>query len=440
MIYASTTDVLSWGRIVRTPQRVVVPRYRDELPKAIGTAPSGLALAVGSRRSYGDTVFNSAGGLVDMRPLDRLIAFDVERGTLRAEAGITLSEIMRFAVPRGFFVPVSPGTRFVTLGGAIANDVHGKNHHRAGTFGRHVSALGLVRSDGTCEIGPETGSDIFAATVGGLGLTGIIEWAEIKLQRIGSAYLDVEILPFSNLEQFWKLADDSAVTHEHTVAWIDCTAKGRRAGRGIFSRGNWCLEGPLDAHEDRQSLAVPMEAPSGLLNRFTVSLFNRVYYGAQKRKAGKLHQHYTTFFHPLDSIRAWNRLYGRRGFWQYQCVVPRSSMRGSISGLLREIARSGQGSFLAILKTCGDLPSPGLLSFPMEGATLALDFPSRGPSTLNLLSRLDDIVRQAGGRLYAAKDGRITKDMWKACYPMLKRFAPYVDPHMTSDFWRRVSA
>lgn len=440
MIYASTTDVLSWGRIVRTPQRVVVPRFRDELPKAIGAAPSGLTLAVGLRRSYGDTVFNSAGGLVDMRPLDRLIAFDVEQGTLRAEAGITLSEIMRFAVPRGFFVPVTPGTRFVTLGGAIANDVHGKNHHRVGTFGRHVSALGLVRSDGARVIGPDTESDLFAATVGGLGLTGIIEWAEIKLQRISSAYIDVETLAFANLEQFWKLADASAVTHEHTVAWIDCTAKGRRAGRGIFSRGNWCDEGPLDAHEDRQSLVVPMEAPSCLLNRFTVGVFNHLYYGTQKRKAGKLRQHYTTFFHPLDSIGTWNRLYGRRGFWQYQCVVPKSSMREAIPELLGEIAHSGQGSFLAILKTCGDIPSPGLLSFPMEGATLALDFPNRRQSTLKLLSRLDDIVKHGGGRLYAAKDGRVPKDMWNACYPTLERFAPHVDPHMASDFWRRVSA
>jgi FAD/FMN-containing dehydrogenase len=440
MIYASTTDVLSWGRVVRTPQRVVVPRFRDELPKAIGAAPSGLTLAVGLRRSYGDTVFNSAGGLVDMRPLDRLMSFDGEQRALRAEAGITLSEIMRFAVPRGLFVPVTPGTRFVTLGGAIANDVHGKNHHRTGTFGRHVAALGLVRSDGARVIGPDTDADLFAATVGGLGLTGIIEWAEIKLQPISSAYIDVEILPFANLEQFWKLADASVVTHEHTVAWIDCTAKGPRAGRGIFSRGNWCEKGALDAHEDRQSLVVPMEAPSWLLNRFTVGVFNRLYYAAQKRKVGELRQHYTSFFHPLDSIGTWNRLYGRRGFWQYQCVVPQASMRDAIPELLCEIACSGQGSFLAVLKTCGDIPSPGLLSFPMEGATLALDFPNRRQSTLKLLSRLDAIVKHAGGRLYAAKDGRVPKEMWNAGYPMLQRFAPHVDPHMASDFWTRVSA
>jgi FAD/FMN-containing dehydrogenase len=439
MIYASTTDVLSWGRIVRSPQRVAVPRFRDELPDAIGDAPAGSTLAVGLRRSYGDTTFNSAGGLIDMRALDRLIAFDTDRGRLRAEAGISLSEIMRFVVPRGFFVAVTPGTRFVTLGGAIANDVHGKNHHRAGTFGRHVTALGLVRSDQTSVIGPEIGADLFAATVGGLGLTGIIAWAEIKLQRIGSAYLDAETLPFANLDEFWQLAEQSAETHEHTVAWIDCTATGRRSGRGIFSRGNWCAEGPLDTHQDRHRIAVPCEAPSGLLNGITVGLFNRVYFAAQKRKAGKLRQHYTTFFHPLDSIGTWNLLYGRQGFWQYQCVVPTATMRDAVATLIGEIARSGQGSFLAVLKTCGNVPSPGLLTFPMEGATLALDFPNRGQSTLKLLSRLDDTVRQAGGRLYAAKDGRVPKDMWKACYPMLERFAPFVDPHMASDFWRRVA-
>ena len=439
MFFAKRSDTLSWGRIVRMPQRVASPRFRDELPGAIAAAPGGSVLPVGLRRSYGDSVLSSNGGLIDMTGLDRLISLDTEQGILRADAGVSLSEIMQHIVPLGLFVAVTPGTGFVTVGGAIANDVHGKNHHRAGTFGRHVRRLGLVRSDGANEIGPDMQGDLFAATVGGLGLTGIIDWAEIQLQKITSAYVDAEIIPFGNLADFWPLAEELAGSHEHTVAWIDCTAVGRRAGRGIFSRGNWSADGALVPHEDRHRIAIPLEAPSGLLNAFTVGLFNRVYYVAQKRKTGRLRQHYATFFHPLDSIAAWNWLYGRHGFWQYQCVVPSATMKDSIAALLDEITRSGQGSFLAVLKTCGSIASPGLLSFPMEGATLALDFPNRGETTTQLLARLDAIVKEAGGRLYAAKDGRVPKTMWHAGYPSLERFASYVDPRFASDFWRRVA-
>jgi L-gulonolactone oxidase len=439
MSYVLRNDALSWGRLVRTPQRVATPRFREDLTRLIAARPGGTVLPVGLRRSYGDSVLNTEGGLVEMAGLDRFIAIDLSAGKLRAEAGVTLSDIMARIVPHGFFVPVTPGTRFVTLGGAIANDIHGKNHHRAGTFGRHVIRLGLMQSDGSrLEIGPESNNDLFAATVGGLGLTGIIEWAEIKLQPILSSQLDVETISFEGLSEFWQLAEASSATHEHTVAWIDCTAKGRRSGRGIFSRGNWSSEGGLMVHDDRRRLHVPFEAPSQLLSSLTVSLFNRFYDAAQKRKAGAQRQHYAPFFHPLDSIGNWNRLYGRSGFWQYQCVVPPPTMRDAIASLLREIVRSGQGSFLAVLKTFGDVASPGLLSFPEQGATLALDCPNRGETTLRLFSRLDAIVREAKGRLYAAKDGRIPKDMWAAGYPNLARFMTNVDPAFASDFWRRV--
>ncbi len=258
------------------------------------------------------------------------------------------------------------------------------------------------------------------------------------MQPIKSSQLDVDIIPYGSLSEFWDIADASNATHEHTVAWIDCTTGGSRTGRGIFSRANWSCEGGLVPHNDDKRLQVPLDAPNGLLNRLTVGAFNQFYHAAQRRKAGSLRQHYSQFFHPLDGIANWNRLYGRRGFWQYQCVIPKHSMKEAIAELLRAIIASGQASFLTVLKTFGTLQSPGLLSFPMEGATLALDFCNRGAKTLALFEKLDAIVREAKGRLYAAKDGRIPKDMWATGYPELERFLAYADPNFSSDFWRRV--
>ncbi len=395
-------------------------------------------LPVGLMRSYGDSVLNSGGGLIDMTGINRIISLDTQNGVLRAEAGATMNDILRAVVPLGLFLPVAPGTRFVTLGGAVANDVHGKNHHWAGTFGGHVRRLSLLRSDGASEVAPDDSADVFAATVGGIGLTGIIEWVEVQLRPIVSSQIDGELIPFSNLEEFWSLAQESSETHEHTVAWIDCMGKGEAAGRGIFSRGNWSKEGVLVPNAAAPRLAMPFEAPSRLLNRTTVSLFNQFYYAMQKRKAGAARQHYSSFFFPLDNVANWNRFYGRRGFWQYQCVVPPESMRRAIPALLNKISIAGEGSFLAVLKTFGTIESPGLLSFPMPGATLALDFPNRGEETLRLLASLDAIVKEAGGRLYAAKDGRIPAEIWQAGYARLPDFAKFVDPAFASDFWRRV--
>jgi FAD/FMN-containing dehydrogenase len=440
MSYVFRNDALSWGRVVRTPQRVASPQFRQDLVGLVAERRETSILPIGLQRSYGDSVLNSSGGLISMVGLNRFIALDVAAKLLRAEAGVTFSDLLKVIVPHGLFVPVTPGTRFVTLGGAIANDVHGKNHHRAGTIGRHVNKIGLLRSDGSrLEIGLDANSELFAATIGGLGLTGIIEWAELNLTAIESSELNVEIVPYGNLSEFWELAAQSNETHEHTVAWIDCTAKDRRFGRGIFSRANWSRVGGLVSHDGRRRLAVPVEAPSRLLNSTSVGLFNRFYYASQRRKAGVQRLHYAPFFYPLDSIADWNRLYGRRGLWQYQCVVPCRTMKDAIAAMMREISHSAQGTFLSVLKTCGDLQSPGLLSFPMAGATLALDFQNRGERTLKLFSRLDAIVRDANGRLYAAKDGRIPKDMWLAGYPNLERFAPHVDPAIGSDFWRRVA-
>lgn len=437
MIFERRTDVVSWGRVVRAPQSVAMPRFGDEMAGTMKSEMPGTLLAIGQRRSYGDSIFNTGGHLIDMRGLSRFLAFDRESGILRAEAGVTLGEIMRLAVPAGYFPAVTPGTRQVSLGGAIANDVHGKNHHVAGTFGRHVTRIGLLRSDGPCEVSP--GDDLFAATIGGLGLTGVIVWAEIRLQRIGSSDVDVEVIAYDSLDEFWQLADASSASHEHTVAWIDFAARGRNLGRGIFTRANWRATGALQPHSDAIRRSVPFEVPFCLLSGPAMRAFNALYYRALSGKRGTQVQTYSAFFHPLDAIANWNRLYGRRGFYQYQCVVPTGTMRDAIASLVAAIVRAGQGSALAVLKTCGAIPSPGLLSFPMEGATLALDFPNRGAETLALMSRLDDIVREAGGRLYAAKDGRIPKDMWACGYPQTATFSGFIDPKLSSDFWRRVA-
>jgi FAD/FMN-containing dehydrogenase len=432
-------DITSWGRISRSPQRVAAPRFRPELRSLLIENPSETVLAVGLRRSYGDSVLNSHGNLIAMEGLDRFIVVDLENGILRAEAGVTLSDIIKRVVPHGWFLPVTPGTRYVTLGGAIANDVHGKNHHVAGTFGRHVTCLSLLRRDGSeTVIGPSNQADLFAATIGGLGLTGIIQWAEIRLQRIASSQLDVESVPFTRLSEFWDLSRNSIASHEHTVAWIDCTAGGSRACRGIFSRANWSRSGALTTHGDTQRLKVPFAAPNFVLNNATVALFNQLYYRAGRLRAGVSKQHYSTFFYPLDGIADWNRLYGTRGFWQYQCALPPASMEAATAALLDEITKSRQGSFLAVLKTLGSLESPGMLSFPCAGSTLALDFPNQGSETLELLARLDAVVAEAGGRLYPAKDGRMPKSLWLSGYPAAGRFAEFVDPGFSSDFWRRV--
>jgi FAD/FMN-containing dehydrogenase len=433
-------DVTSWGRTVRRPQRIAHPAFRDEIGALIGGRSGGAScLAVGLRRSYGDSCLNSDGVLIETTRLDRLMSFDPASGILRAEAGASLAGILALAVPHGFFLPTTPGTRFVTLGGAVANDVHGKNHHLAGTFGRHVRAIGLLRGDGErVVLSPSERPELFAATIGGLGLTGIMEWVEIGLVRTPGAWLDVETLPFPSLDGFWDLARASVRTHEHTVAWIDCVASGAALGRGIFSRANWRAGADRAVHDERGWRRVPFDAPSALLNAWTIGALNAAYFRLQKRKASIRAEHYARFFYPLDAIADWNRLYGRPGLHQYQCVIPVPAQQDAVRALLREIVAAGEASFLAVLKTFGGLPSPGLLSFPREGATLALDFPNRGRSTLALMERLDAIVRDACGALYPAKDGRMSAVMFRSSYPNWERFGSFVDPAFGSDFWRRI--
>jgi FAD/FMN-containing dehydrogenase len=436
-----TAKLTSWGRVVRAPQAVARPRWRDELAALVAQQQSSAGvLARGLGRSYGDSALNPEGAVIAMGEVNRIHSFDPTTGVLRADAGLSLDVAIRLGLPHGWFPAVAPGTRFVSLGGAIANDVHGKNHHRAGTFGRHVRRLALLRTDGaTQELTPDDPTGRFAATVGGLGLTGVIAWAEIQLAPAPSAYLDAEDIGFGGLDAFFALAAESDATHEHTVAWVDCAAGGRSLGRGVFTRAN-PADDPRRELPSSPRWRLPLDLPAQTLNPLTLRAFNAFRYRAKSARKGVRRRPYDSVLFPLDAIEGWNRLYGRHGFYQHQSVVPVGAARDAVAELLRQIAGSGHGSFLAVLKTFGPTTSPGMLSFPMEGCTLALDFRNTGASTLLLLERLDRVVAEAGGRLYPAKDGRVSAAMFRAGYPRLAEFARHVDPGMSSAFWRRVSA
>jgi len=388
-------------------------------------------------RSYGDSCLNDGGLLLDVQRLDRLIAFDEAQALLRCEAGITLAEILALVVPRGWFLPVVPGTRWVSVGGAVANDIHGKNHHRAGSFGAHVTRLELLRSSGERVVcGP--GDELFHATVGGLGLTGLILWVEIRLKRIPGPAITVERIRFGGLEHFFELAAEDA-HHEYTVAWVDCLARGRRLGRGLYLRGDHApSDGAVASPLRPARFRVPVDAPPGLLNGLTVGLFNGVYYRSQLGTTRRATVPYVPFFFPLDNVGDWSRLYGPNGFVQYQCVVPDEPGGGAIRVLIDRISRSGEPAALAVLKRFGAMSSPGLLSFPRPGLTLAVDFAMRGRSTLTLLEELDAVVRDAGGAVYPAKDARMSPESFRAYFGGLERFTRLRDPRFSSSFWRRV--
>ena len=428
-----------WGRTAGGLHHVAHPRHHDQLAGLIAEARGSRGvLGTGLHRSYGDSGLNLDGRVISTRGLDRFIAFDRERGTLTAEAGVSLDEILRLIVPHGWFLPTTPGTRFVTLAGAIANDVHGKNHHRAGSFGGYVRKIGLLRSDrGAVEIAPEAEPELFHATLGGLGLTGLIAWAEIALASIPSSLIEEETVPFANLEAFFALSAESEAQFEHVSSWIDCTASGRALGRGVMFRGNWGAKGPLTPHPAGQKLTVPLTAPPGLMNGLTLRAFNAAYGMLQGFRKGVASVPYEKAFYPLDAIGHWNRLYGPRGFYQYQFMVPPERQEPAMTAVLE--ALGGEGSFLAVLKSLGPLRSGGPVSFEGPGLSLALDFPNRGSATLELLDRLDRIVMDAGGRIYPAKDARMSPAAFKSGYPRWGELEACRDPLFSSSFWRRVT-
>lgn len=422
--------VHSWGRLGEFDHQLIPLSDRRRVAPQLHCEASGLAFGMG--RSYGDVCLNPGGVLWNTTMLDRFIRFDETSGRLQCEAGLLLRDVQRLIVPRGWMLPVVPGTQLATLGGAVANDVHGKNHHVAGSFGDHVIEIVLMRTDGSRSV-LHPGDARFAATIGGLGLTGVITELTLQLKRIPGPWLHVETQPYKNLATFFDLADAAEADWEHTVSWIDCVAGG---GRGIFMRANHS-DVQRSVPKSSRQWRMPFVPPVSLVNAFTLKPFNQLYYQLKKKQATAL-QYYEDFFHPLDHLLEWNRMYGPRGFFQYQCVLPRAQGREGVEAMLAHISRAGEGSFLAVLKTFGERPSVGMLSFARPGVTLALDFTNQGDKTRKLLASLDDIVRDAGGRLYPAKDARMPRELFEAGYPRLQEFLSHRDPGISSAMSRRL--
>lgn len=438
MTETAKTIVESWGLLTHDAHHYVPLPSAQEAGALLREGLPGIAYGMG--RSYGDVCLNPGGTLWAARPLNRFISFDEESGVLQCEAGVLLREIQRHFVPRGWMLPVTPGTQIVTVGGAIANDIHGKSHHVVGSFGHHVRGIRLARTDGqVLDIAPEgEHAALFAATVGGMGLTGVMLSAALQMRRVTGPWLEAENVPFGSLDEFFDINDATAPDEwPYTVSWIDCLAW-KTGTRGIYMRGRHATGNVMGEPPGNLQLTVPLTPPMSLINSLSLRAFNMGYYWLQRMKTERSIVHYEPFFYPLDNVHEWNRIYGPRGFYQYQSVVPMENGREAVREMFEAIGRSGQGSFLAVLKTMGDMPAAGMMSFPMGGVTLALDFPECGERTRHLFERLDAIVREAGGRIYLAKDARWPRELFEAAYPRLQEFLPHRDPGISSALSRRL--
>ena len=413
-----------WGRYPVTDCTVTAPRTPDSLAEA---RTSGPLIARGNGRAYGDSALNED-NTVSMRHFNRIIAFDEVTGQLTAEAGVLLGDVIDAFLPRGWFPAVTPGTKYVTLGGMAAADVHGKNHHIDGGFGNYIDWLDLMGPDGTVtRASRDENADLFDWTVGGMGLTGVILRMALRLRRVETGWIRQRAQAAPNLAAAME-AFEAAQDAPYSVAWIDCLSTGDALGRSIIMLGE---HAPLDrlptrfrqipfGPPPRKKRKIPFNLPGFALNKWTVSAFNAAYYRLNARKTGTTYVPWDTYFYPLDSILGWNRIYGRRGFVQFQCVLPEDAARAGLEKLLRSIAHAGQGSFLAVLKKLG--PEGGRLSFPMPGYTLALDFPV-SDKVLTLMDQLDRITLDHGGRFYLAKDARLSSDILHAADPRTDAFA-----------------
>ncbi|MDI6408378.1 MULTISPECIES: FAD-binding oxidoreductase [Streptomyces] len=445
-----------WGRTAPTGARVLRPRTRDEAVAALRSCGARGGIARGLGRSYGDAAQNAGGTVLDTTALDRVLALDAVTGTVTCEAGVSLHRLMTVLLPLGWFVPVTPGTRYVTVGGAIGADIHGKNHHISGSFTRHVRSMDLLTADGQVRT-LTPGSELFDATCGGMGLTGLILSATFDLLPVETSVMSVDTERLPDLDTLLATLTATDHRYRYSVAWIDLLARGTAAGRAVLTRGD---HAPLSALEGasgrlaraarREPLAFrpgrlpppPRTLPDGLLRAGTVGAFNKFWYHkAPLRRRGEL-QRLASFFHPLDGLPHWNRIYGGTGFVQWQCVVPHEA-DDALRRVVRLLSRRSCPSFLAVLKRFG-AAGPGWLSFPTEGWTLALDIPAGLPGLDGFLDRLDEEIAAAGGRLYLAKDARMRPELLTAMYPRLDDFRALraeVDPRglFTSDLARRLA-
>ncbi len=421
------SDLSGWGRYPRhkapAPAR---PRSEAEIKAALAKGP---VIARGNGRAYGDSAVGSDQTLSTAK-MNHMLSFDPGTGVLEAEAGVILGDVISAFLPRGWFPAVTPGTKYVTLGGMIAADVHGKNHHKDGSFCNCIDWIDVMGPDGTVtRCSPQSNSDLFDWTVGGMGLTGIILRAAIRLRPVESGWIRQTMLPQPNLDAVLA-AFDAAQDATYSVAWIDCLATGENLGRSLLMLGEHAARAELKDDAARYPFEVPHKAkkrvpftpPGWGLNRFTVRAFNALYYWNGARKAGDSFIDWDTYFYPLDAILEWNRIYGRKGFMQFQCALPMDRSREGLQALLEATSEAGAGSFLAVLKQFG--PQDSLFSFPMLGYTLALDFPVNA-RTLALMERLDAITLEHGGRFYLAKDSRMRAETLRASDPRAETFAAH---------------
>ncbi|MFI9174049.1 FAD-binding protein [Streptomyces lincolnensis] len=448
---ADTVPVTGWGRTAPTAARLIRPRTYEEAAAAVRDCGARGGIPRGLGRAYGDAAQNAGGAVFDMTGLDRIHVIDAAAGIVLCDAGVSLHRLMEVLLPLGWFVPVTPGTRYVTVGGAIGADIHGKNHHVSGSFSRHVLSLELLTADGEIRtVGRDT--PLFDATCGGMGLTGMILTATVRLQPVETSLMTVDTERARDLDDLMARLTAGDHRHRYSVAWIDLLARGATTGRAVLTRGD---HAPLDAlprgtRARREPLAfrtsrfpaAPAFLPEGLLTRTTVGAFNELWYRrAPRARTGEL-QRISTFFHPLDGVPHWNRIYGRGGFVQYQFVVGHGQ-EDAVRRIVRRVSERRCPSFLAVLKRFGDA-DPGWLSFPVPGWTLALDIPAGLPGLGTFLDELDQEVAAAGGRVYLAKDSRLRPELLAGMYPRLDDFRALraeLDPRgvFVSDLARRLA-
>lgn len=431
------TKYLSFNKYPKLyPNEVISPLWLPDIDKI---DLEGNNLCYGKGKSYGDVCLNENGTIIDITNLNHIIEFDKDIGIIKCEAGITLKSILEFVVPLGWFLPVTPGTKFITLGGAVANDVHGKNHHFAGTFGMHVLELELYRSDGINYVCSQSeNKELFAATIGGLGLTGIIKTVKFKLIPIETPFMYVENIKFNNLESFFELNKESEKKFPYTVSWVDCTTKGKSMGKGIYMRGRHATKKEVSKNFEIKDGALPFPIEANFINNFTVKLFNKLFYSKQLSNSNMQIVPYEPYFYPLDMIDGWEKAYGKSGFLQHQFVLPYENCKENMRLIFEVIVNSGMSSFLTVLKSFGKAISPGMLSFPKEGVTLAIDYRMEGDKTLALLDKIDKIVVDNNGRLYPGKDARMKKEHFHKFFPNFDKFLEYKDPKFSSSFYRRI--
>jgi len=437
-----------WGNFPKETCYVYRPETAGDLKQLLADQNSSY-IAYGLGRSYGDTPLNKEAGIVLFDKFKHMLSFDEKTGILNCEAGVSLNEIIRLFLPRGYFPGVTPGTKFVTIGGAIANDVHGKNHHIDGCFSEYVLGFDLLLASGEVIACSRTENpEAFWATIGGIGLTGMILRATIQLIPVKTSYIQATYEKASNLDEAFRLFQENDASYKYSVAWIDCLSTGDSLGKSILMRGRHAEPEELPANitepfkpDKASNLKMPVNAPSFALNYWSISAFNKLYYASYKNETKIVDS--TSFFHPLDAIGDWNKMYGKNGFIQYQAVFPKANdPKAGIRKLLERLSAEKCSSFLAVLKSSGQ-ENNGLLSFPMEGYTLALDIPIKHDSLFAFLKELDEIVLAYGGRVYLAKDATIDPETFKVMYPRWEAFSKVkaeLDPNglFSSSMSRRI--